>query len=163
MSLKKILSNAARLKSIPRTGWVESGIANPESVSEHSYEVAALASIIADNLSLDHSKLVRAALVHDLGESVTGDIPFKTDEQAEKERTALEKILEPLVSKELYLEKLTPEEEAVLKFADNFSMLNQAKEYQKGHKSEKLEQIIKTAKANLKECTDKFPGLKKFL
>ena len=167
MGISAILEKARKLKETPRAGWVRSEVPSPESVSEHSYDVALIVSIIADQLNLgtpksgqpllDHSKLVRAALVHDLGESETGDIPFKTDKQAAEERAALSEILGTLPEvKEKYLEDLTEQEKAVLSFADNLSMLKQAEAYG-------VDEIAETANKNLKNITSSFPELKKFL
>ena len=156
MGISTLLNIVRRLKDTPRTGWLKAGIENPESVAEHSYEVALLASIIADELNLDHSKLVRAALVHDLGESETGDIPFKNDEQAAAEEEALGKILEAVPEvKSKYIEPLTEKEQAVIQFADNLSMLRQAEAYG-------VSEIQETAQKNLDQITERFPELSKF-
>lgn len=157
MPISDVLKHARKLKKIPRTGWVRSGIENPESVAEHSYEVALIVSVISDQLGLDHSKLVRAALIHDLAESVTGDIPFKSSKQAAAEKATLSKIVGSVPEvKEKYLAPLTEQEQAVLDFADNLSMLRQAEEYG-------VEEIRKTASATIEKITKAFPELSSFL
>ena len=66
-----------RLKHIPRTGWVDRGVEDPESVAAHSWRLALLAWLLADRLHLDAGRAMRLALVHDLPEALTGDqLPF---------------------------------------------------------------------------------------
>jgi len=156
--MNELLKNVRKLKKIPRTGWVRNKVPNPESVADHSYEVALIVSIIADELNLDHSKLVRAALVHDLGESVTGDIARleKTPEHEKAEREALEKILDAIPeSKEKYLEPLTEKEQAVIYFADILSRFYQAEEYN-------VQNIRDNAEELLMDLTSRFPEFSKF-
>ncbi|KAJ6189759.1 hypothetical protein N7519_004667 [Penicillium mononematosum] len=66
------------LKHLPRTGWLRMFDDNPErveSVAAHSFRVAILAMLAPENLNLDVGKCTEMALVHDLAESVIGDIP----------------------------------------------------------------------------------------
>jgi len=78
MSLVKALlslhKSASKLKEIKRTGWVERGIPDPESVAAHSFAVALLASVLAELRGLSVSEAVLMALIHDLPESATGDL-----------------------------------------------------------------------------------------
>ncbi|KIL65652.1 hypothetical protein M378DRAFT_521377 [Amanita muscaria Koide BX008] len=62
-----------RLKTQKRTGWTEHDIPCPESISDHMYRMAILAMCMSDG-SLDVSKCVMMALVHDLAEAQVGDI-----------------------------------------------------------------------------------------
>ena len=159
MPISTILENVRKLKKIPRTGWVRAEIEGPESVADHSYEVALLVSIIADSLNLDHSKLVRAALVHDLAESITGDIIKleKTKEHENAERAALENILDSVPKlKGVYLEGLSEQEQAVLDFADILSRFYQADEYG-------VQNIRDSSKELLEGLISRFPELSSFL
>ena len=70
----------ARLKDAPRHCWTTDG--RRESVAEHSWRVALMAMLAADEFpGLDIDRVIRMCLVHDIGEAVTGDIPtfLKTD------------------------------------------------------------------------------------
>ncbi|KAG0698249.1 HD domain-containing protein [Suillus ampliporus] len=58
-----------RLKTQKRTGWIP----NPESISDHMYRMAILAMCTSDS-TLDVSKCVMMAVVHDLAEAQVGDI-----------------------------------------------------------------------------------------
>jgi putative hydrolase of HD superfamily len=64
-----------RLKEVPRTGWLDRGIPpeDVESVADHSYGVALLAWLLAPD-ELDRAHAVELALIHDLAESVVGDV-----------------------------------------------------------------------------------------
>jgi putative hydrolase of HD superfamily len=66
-----------QLKQLYRQGWLHKGISlqNCETVAEHSFCVALLALILADEYSveLDTAKVIRMALIHDLGEIYAGD------------------------------------------------------------------------------------------
>lgn len=88
---------AAELKSIPRQGWIsKADIQNPESVADHTFSASMMAMVFGDMLKLDTCKLVRMMLIHDLAESLTGDIMPDQMSQQEKrtlEDTAIEKIL----------------------------------------------------------------------
>ena len=69
-----------RLKDAPRHCWTTGG--RRESVAEHSWRVALMAMLMADEFpGVDIDRVVRMCLVHDIGEAITGDIPtfVKTD------------------------------------------------------------------------------------
>jgi putative hydrolase of HD superfamily len=73
-SLLAVLSDAGRLKTLRRAGWVRAGVAEPESVADHSYRLAMLALLVALRLDLDVDRLVRLTLLHDLAEARVGDL-----------------------------------------------------------------------------------------
>ena len=69
-----------RLKDAPRHCWTTGG--RRESVAEHSWRVALMAMLVADEFpQADMDKVIRMCLIHDIGEAITGDIPtfMKTD------------------------------------------------------------------------------------
>lgn len=64
------------LKSLPRTGWLQRGVANAESIADHSFGMAILALLIGETMPhLDHHKLLKIALLHDLAEVHLTDLP----------------------------------------------------------------------------------------
>jgi putative hydrolases of HD superfamily len=71
-------SLALRLKRLRRTGWLDRGVADPESGADHSWGVAFLAWLLArDRPELDRERVLLIGLVHDLPEAVAGDpTPF---------------------------------------------------------------------------------------
>jgi putative hydrolase of HD superfamily len=76
-----VLLELQRLKRLDRTGWVLRGLPpGAESVAAHSYGVALAAMLMADEcaargVSVDVGRVLRLALLHDLQETRTGDMP----------------------------------------------------------------------------------------
>ena len=90
----KFLEIIGILKQTERTGWVEVGVYQPESVADHTFRTTFLCMLYADLETLDPLKLVRIAIVHDLPEAVIGDLmpTQKTGKTKEKEETAMNQI-----------------------------------------------------------------------
>jgi len=137
--LLDFLSSAGKLKTIPRTGWIDSGVKDPESVADHSYRTAVAAMVLSDSLGLDSLKVLRMALLHDLAEAETGDItPMqKQDNHAELEDQAMKEILGVLPESlrdqywgiwQEYQANETPES-ILVHDADKIEMIFQASEY----------------------------------
>ena len=96
--LEDFFKISANLKTIPRQGWIDkSGISSPESVADHVFSTSMMAMVLGDLLNLDTSKLVKMSLLHDLTESITGDL---TPEQISKPE---KKILENKTMDEILL------------------------------------------------------------
>lgn len=94
------------LGSLQRTGFRRAGVDNPETVLEHSFGTAVLASIIATMEGIDADRCVAIAMFHDIGEIGTGDIDPKAMEILEKigaSKESLDKAAEELQMKELPL------------------------------------------------------------
>ena len=76
-----VLLELQRLKRLDRTGWVLRGLPpGAESVAAHSYGVALAAMLLADEVrargvGVDVERVLRVALLHDLAETRTGDMP----------------------------------------------------------------------------------------
>eukprot|EP00026_Physarum_polycephalum_P011759 Phypoly_transcript_12002.p1 GENE.Phypoly_transcript_12002~~Phypoly_transcript_12002.p1 ORF type:complete len:352 (+),score=43.57 Phypoly_transcript_12002:26-1081(+) len=130
-----------KLKTTKRTGWVNHHVKLPESISDHMYRMGIL-SFLIDDEKIDKTRAMKVALVHDLAESLVGDItPFDgvTKEQKRKlEHDAMDKIRNTVGGKigdELYEHWLeyenaeTPEAKFVKDF-DKFEMILTAHEYE---------------------------------
>ena len=74
MTIVELILKAEKLKGVKRTGWVRKGIPEAESVADHSFGVAILALLLSLPPEIDRDALIKMALLHDLGESVIGDI-----------------------------------------------------------------------------------------
>ena len=89
----------AKLKSVPRTGWLDRGLdpLRVESVADHSFGVALLAWACAlqrhaEGSPIDPERVLKLAIIHDLAEAETGDstpydpaaIPSKHDPAARR-------------------------------------------------------------------------------
>ncbi len=140
--LMKFLRIAGNLKREPRRGWViRAGVSNPESVADHTFRLALFSMLLGDLRGLDTRKMIKLALIHDLGESLTGDItPVDIDRQENKEieaGKAIEELFSNLPKKlqddylELWREicyRSSTEAKLVLD-ADKLEMALQASEY----------------------------------
>jgi putative hydrolase of HD superfamily len=142
MNLNKIIELmifAGKLKQIKRKGWVDSGVIDSESVSDHCYRVSLLAMVISDIKKLDTKKVLKMALIHDLAESILGDLmpTEKQDNYFENERVAMNEILSYLpknLEKEYYelwneLKQKESPEAKLVNAADKIEMVIQAYEY----------------------------------
>jgi 5'-deoxynucleotidase len=75
-ALLTLYSQVAALKLLPRTGWLQRGVASAESVAEHTFGVAVLALLIGNTVAgLDRGKLLAIALLHDMAEALLSDLP----------------------------------------------------------------------------------------
>ena len=109
-TLVDLLLEVQGLDRVPRLGYLLRGISDPESISEHSWQVAILCWIVADREpSVDSRKVLEMALIHDLAELRLGDLPRTAarylPEGAKKsaEAAALSEILAPLSDRSLDL------------------------------------------------------------
>lgn len=140
------------LKTQRRTGWVDHGIEPCESISDHMYRMSITAMLIK-NPDIDRNKCVRIALVHDIAESLVGDItPFDPVSKEEKHRREWESIqylcnelvkpYNPATAQEimddwLAYENISSSEARYVKDIDKFEMLVQCFEYEKKYNGEK--------------------------
>ena len=135
-----------RLKDIPRTGWTRYPIPRPESVADHSYRVSAMAMFFAPRFGADPTKTTQMLLLHDLGESLIGDVVTDSGavdlpnlgQKLNDEREALTRILGTINAEEyldLYDEftaNQTPEAQLANQL-DKLEMAVQAREYEMAH------------------------------
>ncbi len=99
-SLLASLRYGNQLKRTARTGWVQRGVPNAENVAAHSFGVAYTALMLAESIDekVDMGRLLSMALLHDLPEAVTSDIPTPSwrflppGSKAEVEAAALKEI-----------------------------------------------------------------------
>ncbi|SFL11948.1 putative hydrolases of HD superfamily [Halogranum rubrum] len=98
------------LKDERRTGWELRKVRSPESVADHSWGTAALCLLYAEEAQVDRQKAVTMALIHDLGEARTGDIPTRAEdgrqttsgpEKEAAERSAVTDLVGPFEEGEL--------------------------------------------------------------
>jgi len=96
-ALIEFLGIIGQLKRNTRHVWSENG--RQESVAEHSWRLAVMALLVAEEFpGLDINKVVIMCLIHDFGEAITGDIPsfYKTKQDREKEDAAVSGLLQKL-------------------------------------------------------------------
>jgi len=155
----EFLKLVGKSKRIPRTGWVREKVKNPESIAEHSFRVGVIAMILADDLLVNKEKLMKMALLHDLGETFTGDIVWtrgdvvdiKIRDQKEKEELKnLIKFFNTIDKGEefikIFKEMLLADSEEARIFwqIDKLEMAIQAFEYEE-EQGESLDEFFKNA------------------
>jgi putative hydrolase of HD superfamily len=117
--------------------------------------------IISDLKNLNSEKILKMALLHDLAESLIGDLtPEQIDKESKKKlenntfRTIIKNLPEQIKSKYLeiwleYQENVSPEAKLIHQI-DKLEMALQAKIYQKnGYDKEKLESFFESAKKEI--------------
>ena len=100
--LLDLLLEAQVLDRIPRIGYPMRGVADSESISEHSWHVAFLVWALARRVpEVDASRALEMALIHDLAELRIGDLPrvashyFPPGAKKEAETAAMAELLAP--------------------------------------------------------------------
>jgi putative hydrolase of HD superfamily len=73
-AVANLLYEMGTLKRARRTGWWLAGVRDPESVAEHSWRTALIATIIAKLEGADPARTALLAVWHDSPETRTGDI-----------------------------------------------------------------------------------------
>lgn len=90
MELFEFYRIASRLKRTKRVGWARRIVGEDvESVADHSLMTAILSMIIASDRGLDAHRCAALAVVHDLAESIVGDLP--PDELPAERKHAMER------------------------------------------------------------------------
>ncbi len=92
------------LHDLPRTGWVLRGIPAPESIGDHVLSTCFLVLALGPRVEprLDVERAIALALVHDVPEAMTGDLPrtaahlFPEGAKRAAEGRAAGELLEPL-------------------------------------------------------------------
>jgi len=145
---------------------VRIGVPDSESVADHVFRLSTLALVVAHELNVDQEKLVRMALVHDLAESIVGDIVVdrggKTvgspDEKHFKERQAIENIFNGLRDGDEFIalwdefEHQESRESKILKQLDRLEMIMTALEYEETtDNSGKLDEFWESARKVIRE------------
>jgi len=147
--LLKFMHDGIRLKLVPRSGWWYYGVKDPESVADHVYSMSLMAMIIAESLrkmgeDVDTGKVVKMALIHELGETRIGDIHLEArryipkEELDDAENKAFQDVVGILgdVSEEMLklyreFEERSSKEALIVRAADKLELLFQAYMYEK--------------------------------
>lgn len=145
----QFLEAVGRLKRVKRSGWVFRNVPNPESVADHAFRNTVLALVFANQFKVNKEKLLKMAIIEDLGEAVIGDITpheyLNEKDKLELEKNAVKQLSALLPNGyELfalwteYNERKTPEARLVYQL-DKLEMLIQAFEYEKHYPEKKLD------------------------
>lgn len=94
-----------RLKTTKRAGWQRFGVEQCESIADHMYRMSILTMMAPKSISdrLDILKCTRMALIHDMAESLVGDItpvdPVSKEEKNRREAATMDFICDNLLGK----------------------------------------------------------------
>lgn len=154
-------------KRLLRSGFVREKIKDPESIAEHSFRVGLLAMVLSDKLGfeLDKEKLIKMALLHDIGEIVTGDIVVQRgevldlelrDKKEQQEKKGIREIFDKIGEGEIYreifsemIQRQTLEAKIFWQF-DKLELALQALEYE-GEQGHQLDEFFLDAKTNISD------------
>ena len=158
IELLEFFKKMDELKNTQRKGWVLAGIPNPESVASHSYMCALLVYMFGPEAGVNVSKAIKMALVHDMGESITGDITPHDNISPEKktsfENDALIKLCAYANNKEMlelwkeYAERKTPEA-IFVHHLDKLEMAIQAYNYEMMYPEKNLDEFWTSAEKKI--------------
>jgi putative hydrolase of HD superfamily len=163
IEILELFLTAGKLKTTKRTGWVQVGIQNPESVSDHSYRVILMALLLGTKEKINTKKIIQMAIIHDIGEAQIGDLvtygPRKNTTPEDKHKLEKQSINE-LFSKikdgkrliKLWneFEKNKTKEAKLLHDIDRLEIIFTALEYEKaGNSKQKLDEFWEYTPAKL--------------
>lgn len=145
------------LKKVRRSGWMfKAGISSAESVADHSFSLSVMAMVFSDLKGLNTERAVKMAIIHDLAESITGDImPDKISHSAKKilENKAMVSILKELPKSlrieysQIWNEYVTERSDLskLVHRLDKLEMILQAREYMSsGYSTGKLVEFTRS-------------------
>jgi putative hydrolase of HD superfamily len=126
-----------------RTGWVNHGVKESESIADHMYRMAVMAIIATDIPGINRDRCVKMAVVHDIAEAIVGDITpsdgVSKEEKSRRESAAMDEMCQLLGGgiqaeemKELWMEyeNNSSAEAKLVKDFDKVEMILQALEYE---------------------------------
>ncbi|KAF9902626.1 hypothetical protein BX616_001872 [Lobosporangium transversale] len=141
----QFLHTVEKLKRTKRTGWINHGIKPAESIADHMYRMSIMALLIDEKTAgVNKDRCIKMALVHDLAESLVGDItPYDgitVEDKRTRERNAMHHLCHDLLGWSMQAQEIselweeyeaanTPEAHLVKDF-DKFEMIMQALEYE---------------------------------
>lgn len=147
--MQEFLEKSFTLKEIKRQGWIDQVIKfrKIENIADHVFGVAFLSVLMSNFKSLDEEKTIKMAILHDLAESIVGDITPRNGisdiEKFNKEKNAmlhLNKLSRmEILAPWLEFEKGNGEEARFVRQLDKLEMLLQAVIYQAGNDPAKLD------------------------
>lgn len=164
-----LFANAS--KKTRRSGWLREKIDNSESLAEHIFSLSFLALQLGTELSerlqypLNKGKLVKMALIHDIGELETGDIVTSRGTIIDQQRLKAKEAEQKASIKKLFkktdpsnfslalfqelLDRKTLESQLLWQL-DKLDMALQALEYEREHGKD-LSEFFENAKANISD------------
>lgn len=88
--IARILAHSETLTEIPRTGYILEGVEGAERVSSHCFGVVLLTMLLSELVDgVDGERAVRMAIIHDLPESIIGDLTPSSSEYINKKKAEI--------------------------------------------------------------------------
>ncbi|KAG2502154.1 hypothetical protein HYH03_000641 [Edaphochlamys debaryana] len=157
-----------QLKLTKRTGWVRKNVQGPESIADHMYRMSMMALIATDS-SVDVTRCIKMALVHDVAESIVGDITphcgVSDDDKHGRELAAVQRIKAMLgegtaaaaevESLWLEYEAASSPEALLVKDFDKLEMILTAHQYEQAQPGMLLEEFFTSTAGRFKTETGK--------
>ncbi len=98
----QFLRHINKLKHLYRTGWVNSAVSQPETVASHMWRMSIMSMMIPPCANVNREVCLKMCLVHDLAESMVGDItPFDgvaEEDKHQREVNAIEFLRKELLN-----------------------------------------------------------------
>ncbi len=179
------LRNYKILRDIPRSGWISCGIKlnEVENVAEHTLDTAVISMLLTDlfrknGFEIDGEKILRAALIHDIEESVLTDIPYPCKKYLPDLSKAKEEIAKEIFSRanikeiegiykyiELWKEKKKGSVEGdIIEISDLLSMIYEHVEIRRTRMAtEELAQHLRNCLDDLKPFIKKYKFIKEVI
>ena len=93
----EFLRRVEALKSTTRSAWTVAG--TPETTAAHTWRLCLMAMVLASQFpGVEHGRLIKMLLVHDLAEAVSGDVPAPAQVGAPSKSDGERRDLQALVS-----------------------------------------------------------------
>ena len=101
------------------TRWHIVRTVRPQSLAEHTFDVVMIARAVAKIAGVDDYEIIKAALLHDLDEIITGDIPTPTKQKARDNGWELNDLYKTVTGREL-----SPDESLIIQLSDKMADLH---------------------------------------
>lgn len=136
------------LQRLDRTGYVMTGVPKPQSVAAHIFGVALWSMLLMDrmrenNPQIDQAKVLKMAILHEVGETRIGDIPYPARKYlgnqnvSKAEEAAVNDLFEGFsvhwFESWLEFEKADSLEANIVKAADRLEMMHKILCYERHH------------------------------
>lgn len=153
--MKELLHFTEIIKHLERKGWKRKNIPQIETVASHSWQMAMIAFYLSTTIKekYDFNKIIHLCLIHDLAESIIGDITPKEEAYKNKqiiEKEAMKKISQDTNCPYLYdlfieYEEKKTDEAKLANDLDKVDMYIQSLDYEKKYPNQDLEEFRNSA------------------
>lgn len=144
------LAEMHTLTKLPRIGWIMAGVPEPESVSDHCFETAIIAYVLAEQLDtpVDMGKVLAMALFHEVGEVRITDLPrrsspyvksFKRDAERQASVDILGGVAESVLPLLEEMHELATVEARLVEAAEELQIIAAAMHYAKENRGDMAE------------------------